>query len=87
MNALAIKYMRVPSRYLRGNSLREVERGSFSGLTQLQWLFLDDNKLTEFPFEDLIDSSSTLVWLNLSINHLRLEDGQSFPQLDRLWDL
>lgn len=86
MNELAQRnYIRVICRYLNGNNIEEIKSGSFSGLTQLEWLYLDNNKLTMFPFEDLA-SNGQLMWLNLSKNCLRL-DGDPFPPLKQLWDL
>lgn len=71
---------------MRGNNIEEIKTGSFSGLTQLEWLFLDHNQLAKFPFEDLATSSGHLMWLNFSNNYLRL-DEEPFPKLDNLWDL
>lgn len=74
-------------RHLGGNNIGEIKPGSFSGLTRLQWFFLEDNQLTMFPFEDLAGSSEQLLWLNFTNNYLRLDEGQSFPELNTLWDL
>lgn len=84
-----VHYIRVICRSLGDNNIGEIKPGSFSGLPRLEWFFLQDNKLTKFPLEDLANSSDSLVWLNFTNNYLRLDEdgGQSFPQLNRLWDL
>lgn len=84
-----VHYIRVICRSLGDNNIGEIKPGSFSGLSRLEWFFLQDNKLTKFPLEDLANSSDSLVWLNFTNNYLRLDEdgGQSFPQLNRLWDL
>ena len=71
---------------MRNNDIEEIKPGTFAGLQRLEWLFLEDNRLTSFPFDDLSGLSS-LRWLNLSGNLLRLDKGESFPELGHLWDL
>lgn len=90
---MSVLSFRVICRYLNGNNIEEIKRGSFSGLTKLEWLFLEDNRLTLFPLEDLVDSAGHLMWLNFSNNYLRFDSegegggGVSFPALGHLWDL
>lgn len=72
--------------FLDDNQISHVAVASFDGLSSLEWLNLGSNRLATFDLGELFDMP-TLQMLNLSHNHLLLENVQFpvMPAIREMW--
>lgn len=63
----------------------KIETGTFNGLSSLEWLFLEENKLHIFPLNELWNVPK-LKLLKLGHNRLTMKN-ETFPLLANIYEL